>query len=412
MTIQDILKTSFNGLRVNKSRSALTILGIVIGITAIILIMAVGQSASDLILNQIRGLGSTTIVVEAGREPQGPSDFAELFTDSLKQRDVDAIKNPSFVQGIKELTPEIIQVAPVTYENETIRTNILGASEVSAKVLDIYPSEGAFFTDEDIKQRASLAVIGSEVKRKLFGQSNAVGEKIKIKNKSFRVIGVLSPKGQVLFFNVDDMIIIPYTTGQKYIAGINYFNAIVIRAESEEIVPQVVQDIKKTLRENHEITDSSKDDFHVMTQQDAADRVKTVTGVLTTLLVAVAAISLLVGGIGIMNIMLVSVTERTREIGLRKAIGATNDDILIQFLTESIMLTGIGGMIGIVLGASLSLLTSLVLTKLVGLAWTFRFPIMAALLGISVSTFVGLIFGIYPAKQAAKKSPIEALRYE
>lgn len=412
MTFSDIFQTALAGLKTNKSRSALTILGIVIGITAIILVMAVGQGAQDLILNQIRGLGSQTIIVEPGREPRGPSSFAELFTDSLKQKDIDALLKSSNVQGLQDLTPAVMQVVPVTFENETIRTNVIGASDLIAKILDIFPAEGSFFTDDDIRQKASVAVIGSEVKNKLFGSSDALGEKIKVKGRTFRIVGILPPKGQVALLNADDMVVVPYTTAQQYLAGINYFNAIMIRAESEDIVPRVVRDIKLTLRETHDIDDPDKDDFHVTTQADVVERVGTVTTILSVLLVSIAAISLVVGGIGIMNIMLVSVTERTREIGLRKALGATEKDIMLQFLLEAVTLTALGGIVGIALGAALSFAASLILSKVLALSWGFTFPVDAAFLGLAVAAAAGLIFGLYPARQASLKSPMEALRYE
>ena len=412
MIFKDNFKVVIKGLDTNRSRSFLTILGIVIGIAAIILIMSIGRGAENLILGQIRGLGSQTIFIEPGREPQGPSNFAELFTDSLKQKDVDALRINSNVQGIKELTPTVMQVLPVTFENETVRTNIIGSSDLMAKILEIYPTEGAYFTDDDIRQKESVAVIGAEVRRKLFNQSDALNEKIKIKGKTFRVVGVLPKKGQVALFNVDEMVAVPYTTAQQYLFGINHFNAIIVQAESEEIVPRVVRDIESTLRETHNIDDPDKDDFHIMTQKNVAERVQTVTSILTILLVSVAAISLIVGGIGIMNIMLVSVSERTREIGLRKAIGATDREIMTQFLFEAIMLTSIGGIIGILFGVTLSFIASVALSRAVSLGWEFTFPVSPAIIGVVVAAFVGLAFGLYPARQAAQKSPIEALRYE
>jgi len=412
MNIKYSFRTAITGLRTHKSRSALTILGIVIGITAIIVVMSVGEGAENLILSQIRGLGSQTIFIEPGRETRGPSGFAELFTDSLREKDIIALKNPSNVQGLRELTPIVMQVAAVTFESETVRTNIIGSSDLLAEILDIHPTQGAFFTEEDIKQKASVAVLGSEVKKELFGPSDALNQKIKVKGRTFRVVGILSPKGMVGLFNVDDMVAVPYTTAQQYLFGINYFNTIIVKAETEETVPRVAKSIELTLRETHNIDDPEKDDFHVTTQADAAERVSTVTGILTVLLVSIAAISLIVGGIGIMNVMLVSVTERTREIGLRKALGATEKDILIQFLLEAIILTAVGGMVGILLGAGLSFVASLVLSRVISLGWVFTFPISAALLGLGVAAFVGLVFGLYPARQASLKSPIEALRYE
>lgn len=412
MTFKHSFKTAFIGLKTHKSRSALTILGIVIGIAAIILIMSLGQGAEELILGQIRGLGSQTISIEAGREPKGPSDITEIFTTSLKQKDFEALKKPANVQGLKELSPVVVQTATVSFGNESVRTSVIGSSNLLAKILEIYPSQGDFFTDDDIRQKASVAIIGSEMQRKLFGSSPAVGEKIKIKDRSFRVVGVLSPKGQVAVLNIDEIVVVPYTTAQQYITGTTHFNSFIAQAENEEIIPLVVENIKLTLRESHNIDDPEKDDFHVMTQAQAADRVKVITDILTALLVSVAAISLLVGGIGIMNIMLVSVTERTREIGLRKALGATEKDILSQFLLEAVTLTAAGGLIGIIFGAGVSFFVAIILSKIVSLDWTFSFPVSAALIGLGVSASVGLIFGLYPARQASLKSPIEALRYE
>jgi putative ABC transport system permease protein len=255
-------------------------------------------------------------------------------------------------------------------------------------------------------------IIGSKIKDELFGNDDALGQKIKIKGKSFRVIGILSKKGQSTFLNFDEATIIPYTTAQQYIFGIKHFNRLVVETDDEANVDQTVQDIKTTLRNSHNITDPDKDDFFIETQAQAIEMVGTIMNVLTMFLTAVAAISLLVGGVGIMNIMLVSVTERTKEIGLRKALGATENDILTQFIVEAIILTATGGIVGILLGTSLSFLISVVLTKALGVGWLFAFPVQAALLGIGVAAFVGFVFGIYPAMRAARLHPVDALRYE
>ncbi len=405
-------KTAFTGLKTHKSRSILTILGIVIGITAIILVMAVGQGAQELIIGQIQGLGSRTIAVVPGRQPRGPSDFAQIFSDSLKEKDLTALERKENVPTLKEIMPVVFGGESASYEGETYRLTIFGASELISKIFDLVPAEGRFFTDDDIKSRADVVVIGAKVRDELFGSSDAIGQKIKIKEKSFRVIGILPRKGQVSFFNFDDMAIVPYTTAQQLIFGIKHFHRFIIEADSEENIARTVRDVKETLRSSHGITDPLKDDFFVETQADLVGRLSTVTNVLTILLVSVAAISLLVGGIGIMNIMLVSVTERTREIGLRKAVGATEKNILTQFLLEAVMLTVSGGIVGIALGALLSLAASFILSQFVGLSWKFTFPISAALIGLAVSTSIGIIFGIYPARQASLKNPIEALHYE
>ena len=268
------------------------------------------------------------------------------------------------------------------------------------------------FTAADVKSKASVVVIGSKVRDKLFGTDPALGEKIKIKDNQFRVIGILPSKGQVSFFNFDEMVLVPYTVAQQYILGRKYFDRIIVSADSEENISRTVQDIKILLRSNHRIDDPEKDDFFVETQADIAERLRVVTNALTAFLVAVAAVSLFVGGVGIMNIMLVSVTERTREIGLRKAIGATERDILTQFLLEAVLLTGIGGVVGIILGAILAFAIAFALSTFLAINWQFIFPWTGAALGLVVSTLIGVVFGVYPARQAAKKSPIEALRYE
>ena len=406
------IKTAFNGLKINKSRSILTILGIVIGVVAIIIIVALGEGAQNLILGQIRGVGSKTIAIVPGRHPTGPSDVIQTFSDSLKERDLRSLKQKTNVPYAEEVMPIVFGGVSGEYRGETYWFTVFGGTELMAKLFDIAPDQGVFISSEDVTARADVIVIGSKVKKKLFGDDNAINQKIKIKGRNFRIVGTLPSKGQMSFFNLDEVGIIPYTTGQQYVFGIKHYNRIVVEATSEEFIPQTVADIKQTLRANHGITDPEKDDFFTETQGEAIDQISVITDVLTLFLASVAAISLLVGGIGIMNIMLVSVTERTREIGLRKAIGATEGNIMTQFLLEAIFLTTAGGIIGIILGALVSFAASIVLSRAVAMGWTFVFPISAAVFGFGVSAATGLIFGLYPARQAARKNPIEALRYE
>lgn len=412
MTIKHIIKTAFSGLRNNKSRAALTILGIVIGITAIMLIMSLGKGAQDLILSQVQSIGAKTIVIHPGRQPKGLMDSAQMMNaDSLKQRDLDGLRKKTNAPHIAKVEPLNVGGATAVYENETYSTTLLAGGEYLQDIYDIRLKEGRFINFDDIQSHADVVVIGSKVKEELFGTSDAIGQKIRMKDRNYRIVGILQKKGQS-FISFDEAAVVPYTTAQTYIFGIKHFHHIIVEVDSEDNVAATIKDIEITLRNNHNITDSTKDDFWVVTQQTAIDQVKTITNVLTLFLIAVAAISLIVGGVGIMNIMLVSVSERTREIGLRKAVGATNSDIVFQFLTEAVFLTGLGGVIGIILGASFSFLAALILTRVVGLDWIFTFPISAMLLGIGVSAGVGFLFGLYPARQAAKKSPIEALRYE
>lgn len=415
MTLKHSLQTAIKGLTAHKGRSALTILGIVIGITAIILVMSLGQGASNLILTQIQGLGSKTIVVIPGREPQGPTDpsiVESLLADSLKDRELRELQKKGNVPTLAKIMPIVFGSATGEYESETFRLTVFGATPLAQALYDLQTSAGNFFAEEDITARADVVVIGDKIREELFGSRPALNERIKIKGRNFRVIGVLPKKGQVSFFNFDEIAFMPYTTAQQYIFGIKFYHRFVVEADTEINIDQTVADITLTLRNLHNIEDPSKDDFFIQTQADLAATVSTITSVLTLFLVAVAAISLLVGGVGIMNIMLVSVTERTREIGLRKALGARGSDILAQFLLEAMMLTGFGGIIGIALGALLAFIISLILSRVLTLDWSYTFPLTPALIGLVVSATIGLIFGLYPARAASRKSPMEALRYE
>jgi len=413
MTLKYSLKTAFNGLRANKSRSALTILGIVIGITAIMMVMSLGQGAQDLILGQIQGMGSRTLSVEPGKRPEGMMDAMAMMTDSLKAKDLEVIKNKGNVPHAGKIMPVVFGSETMTFENEATKPTIFGVTDFFAEIYDVSLAQGRLMTDEEVRSFADVVVIGTKVQEDLFGlNKDPMNQKVKIKGRNFRVIGVLAKKGQSAMVNFDKAAIIPYTTAQQYLLGIKYFNAIVVQADSEETVDETVNDLKIAIRNSHGIDPGEEDDFRVETQADAIAIVSTITNVLTLFLAAVAAISLVVGGVGIMNIMLVSVTERTREIGLRKALGATSKNILLQFLLESVGLTATGGIIGITLGVSFSLLIAFAINKFAGLAWGYNFPVSAALLGLGVSGLIGLVFGIYPARQAAKKSPMEALRYE
>lgn len=411
MTFKHSIKTAVKGLRANSSRSLLTILGIIIGVTAIILVMSLGEGAQNLILSQVQGMGTRTIIVGGGREPSGPSDAGQIFSDSLKQRDLEFLNRKENTPDVEDIIPLVFGTASAAYQSDTYSLTIFGVSSAMDRVFDMPLANGVFFDDEDVRARSKSVVIGAKVKTELFGANEAVGQIVKIKGNNFRIIGVLEERGQD-FFNFDEAAIIPYTTAQEYILGIKHFNRLIARATNESVVNQAADELKETLREAHNISDPDKDDFFVITQVDLANRLSSITAILTIFLAAVAAISLIVGGIGIMNIMLVSVTERTKEIGLRKALGATYRDILIQFLLEAVILTSVGGATGILIGLGLSFVISIVLTQYLALVWAFSIPFAAIILGLGVSGLVGLVFGIYPARTAARKSPIETLRYE
>ncbi|HUX35706.1 MAG TPA: ABC transporter permease [Candidatus Paceibacterota bacterium] len=412
MVLKYTLKTSISALQAHKSRSLLTILGIVIGVAAIMIIMSLGEGAQNLILGEIQSIGSRVVAIHPGRQPQGITDIISTFGDSLKDRDLTLLSKKENVPHAEEIIPIVFGTQAATYGDQIYRPVIFGATPLIASIYNIYPSEGNMFTDDDVKSYAQVVVIGSKVKKELFGDADALNQKIKINGRNMRVIGILSQKGQSTFVNFDEMALVPYTTAQTYIFGRKYFDRIIIQADTEANVPETVADVQAVLRNSHNITDPTKDDFYVETQAQAMQTVGNITSIITLFLAAVAAVSLVVGGIGIMNIMFVSVTERTREIGLRKALGATNKNILSQFLIEAIILTGLGGIIGVALGTGVSFGLSYLLTKFAGLAWLFSFPVNAAMLGIGVSAAIGLVFGIYPAYRASQLDPTEALRYE
>ena len=413
MTLRHLIKTSLTGLRTNRSRSILTILGIVIGITAIMLVVSLGAGAQNLILGEVQGLGTNTIAIIPGQVSTNPSSGAgSLYSDSLKPADVTALENKANVPGLISLMPVVIGADTASYGSNTYQITIFGATDLISSIFNLVPAEGQFFDQSDVDSMSSSVVIGSDVANYLFENQDPFNQNITIKGRNFRVVAVLPKSGGGSLFNFDSMVIMPYTTVMTYVTGQKYYNRIITQAVSDAEVPVTAANIKLTLEESHNITDPTKDDFTVETQQSLANTLGTITSALTWFLVAVASIALFVGGVGIMNIMLVSVTERTREIGLRKALGAKDRDILSQFLLEAVLLTVIGGVVGIILGSVLAYLIALILSHFLAINWQFVFPWSGAILGITVSAVIGLVFGGYPARQASKKSPIEALRYE
>lgn len=406
--------SAYQRVLVHRGRSALTVLGIVIGIVAVVLVVALGRGAQQLIVSEVEGFGARLIVIRPGREPAGPTDIAgTLLADSLTERDVVALRRPENVSGLALVEPTVLVPGAVTYHDQVFRPLVFGWT--ARALVDFYgvsPEVGSFFSDDDVERRARVAVIGWRVKEELFGEASALGEIVRVQNYAVRVVGVLPKRGQVSFLQVDELVLLPYTTAQRDILGISHYHEVLARAHDGVAVEGVAADIRATLRELHGISDLSKDDFNVSTQQDLLQRIGTVIQVLTIFLAMVASVALVVGGVGIMNVMLVSVTERTREIGLRVAVGATAGDIVRQFITEALVLTISGGIIGSLVAVTLSAVMALVIRQQFGLHWTWELPLGALFIGVGAATIIGLVFGFYPAWRAARMDPVDALRYE
>ena len=397
----------------NKTRSFLTMLGIIIGVSAVVLIVSLGAGAQYLILSQVDSFGSDLIAITPGQsDEKGPPAFVfGIKVTSLKEADTLAIKK-------KHNAPHVIAAVSFYDTNVSAYNRDLSYDAklegISGDYLEVEKAEielGRFFSNEEINSSSGLVVLGSNVAEELFPGYNPVGQNIRIKNRNLLVIGVFKFRGQAGFSSPDDSIFAPLKFVQKEIAGVNYLNAIKVKVDDEKNINETMEMIKMTLREQHGIDNPEDDDFTVQSFRDALDAINAITNALKYFLAAMAALSLLVGGIGIMNIMLVSVKERTKEIGLRKALGATGRQVRFQFLLEAVFLTLIGGIIGLIGGAFISFFVSLVI-KYLGYEWDFVISFFSIILALGISTLIGIIFGYYPAKQAAKLDPIEALRYE
>ncbi len=408
MNIGQAIIEAMESLSANKLRSGLTILGIVIGVAAVIAMLAVGQGAQNTITGSISGIGSNLLFVMSGNMQEEVRNPKPLTLD-----DAEALKDVFLAPDIAAVAPAIQGNVEVSYSGETTSTQVMGITPDYQAVRNYSLIEGDFITNDNLLGRASVAVIGTDVADKLFNRREGiVGETIRIEGQPFRVIGVLASRGGTAFGSEDNTVLTPITTAQTRLVRRNRdrVDMVLVQAVSADGVSRASEQATEILRQRHRIGLGS-DDFTVFSQQDFVATAQTITGVLTIFLGGVAAISLLVGGIGIMNIMLVSVTERTREIGLRKALGARRRDILVQFLSESSLLSLFGGVIGIGLGW----LIAFVVGRIAAGSGTPINPtvgIDAVLLATLFSTAVGLFFGLYPANRAAGLQPVEALRYE
>lgn len=408
-------KTSLKALLANKGRSFLTMLGIIIGVAAVIIIVSLGAGAQNLILSEVESFGTNVIGVLPGKSDDNgpPASVMGIVITTLTYEDAMALAKKKNVPDIISVVAYSNGVATLSWRANTYDTSLSGCSTGYLEVENASVAEGRFFTKEEETNLSRVVVLGSTVKEELFGSSEAVGQRIKIKKHMFDVIGVMKEQGTVAFQDYDDRVFIPIKTMQKIINGVNYLGMIRAKINNKENMDKAIEDMSITLRQDHDIHDSSgdSDDFTIRSSAQALNMVTTITNALKYFLAAMSALSLVVGGIGIMNIMLVNVTERTREIGLRKALGARSISILGQFLSEAIAVTLLGGIIGIISGSAVAYFVYLGAIYL-GYDWVFVVSPTAIVLAVGVATFVGLIFGIYPAYKASLLEPVEALRYE
>ena len=405
MRIIDLFQETISAISANKLRSGLTILGIVIGIGSVIAMISIGQGAKWQIESQIQSIGSNLIVIWPGAQRTFSISAAARGTaQTLKISDAEAVEKE--VSNISGVAPIINRNYQVVAKNKNTRTQVVGTSPDMPLVRNYQIDFGSFFTEKDIDTKSRVAILGPVTRDDLFGEdANPIGQTIKINGINFKVIGVTKSKGGMAV-SEDDLIFIPYTAAQAFFTGNEYVSAIAVSAENPKVVDKVKAQITTLLMERHNIKNPDLIDFTLFTQEDMLQMATSITQVMTILLAAIAGISLIVGGIGIMNMMMTNVTERTKEIGLRKAIGARRTDINFQFLAEALMLTFIGGFLGIILGWTLSL----------GIAKfgeiTTKISFSSIILAFGVCALIGISFGYWPAQKAAKLDPIEALRYE
>ncbi|MBK03233.1 MAG: multidrug ABC transporter substrate-binding protein [Deltaproteobacteria bacterium] len=397
-----LIKIAFQSLRANKMRSLLTMLGIIIGVAAVIAMVSVGDGAKAQVSKRIHSLGSNLLIVRPGTRRSRFVRSGSVTT--LSDKDADAIKR--MIPDIRYISPEVSKSMQLKYFNRNASTNVLGATSTYPAVNNFQLDQGRFFDINDVHANRKVVVLGATVVKALFPGQNPLGEDVKIGGINFQVIGTLKAKGQSGYRDPDDQVVIPLHIAQRRLFGIRYLRSITIQVAAASKMDAVQWDVTRLLRKRHRIQPGAQPDFNIRNQKEILETMSAVTGTFTMLLASIAAISMLVGGIGIMNIMLVSVTERTREIGVRKAVGATYKDILLQFLVESVVLSVLGGLIGVILGMSASWLISKMGS------WQTVLSLQAIGLSFLFAILVGVFFGIYPARRAAMLNPIEALRYE
>lgn len=413
MKFSDPIKITYRSLTASKLRFLLTVLGVVIGVAAVIMVMAIGASAQKLVLSQVENVGSNLVAMLPGAsEEEGPPASAlGIITTTFKNDDLKALRERRNVPHLTAVSGYVSGSATVESPQESFEASFQGVSPDMIEVENIAVAEGRFFFPEEETDLSRVVVLGATRAKDLFPDRDPIGEVVTIKKNPFKVIGVLEERGSAAFSNPDVLIFVPLETAQKILLGINYLNFARGKVDAPENVDRTMVDMTETLRKRHDLEDDEESDFSVRSTKAALGILTSITNVLKYFLIAIASISLLVGGIGIMNSMLISVSQRIREIGLRKAVGARPVHILTQFLIESSCVTVIGGAIGIVFGILIAYLAALIIPRL-GYDWQFLVPLSSVVIGFSVSLIIGITFGLYPAFKASKVSPMEALRYE
>ena len=410
MYLVNTLKLALKNLTLQKSRSFLTMLGIIIGVSAVISIIAVGDSAQDLLLAEVRSMGTNLIGILPGASDESgpPASALGIEITTLRYSDAQELEKIPQIEAVAAYSKGR---GTMTFFNKSKDFDYTGVTPSYLQVEDTKLESGRFFRQEEVDSLARVVVLGDKVREELFGENNPIDQRIKINQISFKVIGVMEERGSVAFQNQDEQVFIPLKTAQKIMLGIDHLAFIRAKVDQTKNIDLAISQVKTVLRFRHNINDLSKDDFSVRSTDQALDMLGSITQALKLFLGMVAAISLLVGGIGIMNIMFVVVNERTREIGLRKAIGAKRKDILVQFLIESATITLIGGVIGIIFGILISLLIFIGVNYF-GHDWRFIITPFSIFISTIMAISVGLVFGLWPANRASKLNPIEALRYE
>lgn len=405
MILPATLKIAVRALRRNLLRTLLTMLGIIIGVGAVIAMVSIGNGAKAQVEAQIAALGQNVILVLSGNVRRGGVSMGFGSSGSLTKEDYTALRRD--VAGIAGISPEVRNFAQLAAGNQNINSQILGVGEDYVDIRAWPVAAGANFTEADVRTANKVALLGKTTARTLFGDADPIGQIIRVKNAPFTVVGELSPKGMSMMgSDQDDVVLVPYTSAMVRLTGGTSFRSFTVQAASSELVSDVQTQITELLRQRHRISEGMDDDFIVRTQEEISETATATSRIMTWLLGSVAMVSLVVGGIGIMNIMLVSVTERTREIGVRMAVGARSTDIMRQFLIEAVTLSLLGGLIGIVLGIVTARLVS------ANLGWNTLIPPEWIFISFAVSAGIGVLFGFYPARRAAQLDPIDALRYE